>query len=124
MPGTLFREDNSRIMKPLTIIGLGASALLLIAPAARAAGADSWKEHCASCHGQDGTGQTKMGHKLGVKDLTDAAYQKTFTDDQLLKNLKEGETGPDGKVKMKPFADKLSDDDIKGLVGYVRTLSK
>jgi cytochrome c553 len=111
-------------MKILVIIGLGASALLLSSPAARAAAPDSWKAHCASCHGDDGAGQTKMGRKLGVKDLTDGAYQKTFTDDQLFRNLKEGETGSDGKVKMKPFADKLPDDDIKALVGYVRTLAK
>jgi cytochrome c553 len=112
-------------MKSLTIIGLGASLLIVASPAARAAAAaDNWKQSCASCHGQDGTGQTKMGHKLGVKDLTDAAYQKTFTDDQLFTNLKAGETGADGKVKMKPFGDKLADDDIKALVGFVRSLSK
>jgi mono/diheme cytochrome c family protein len=106
------------------MIGIGASALLIAAPAARAAAADSWKQHCASCHGADGTGQTKVGRRLGVKDLTDAAYQKSFTDDQLAKNLKDGETGADGKVKMKPFADKLADDDIKALVAYVRAMSK
>ena len=111
-------------MKSLNIIGIGATALLIASPAARAAAADNWKQHCASCHGADGTGQTKMGHKLGVKDLTDAANQKGFTDDQLFKSLKAGESDADGKVKMKPFGEKLSDDDIKALVAYVRTLSK
>jgi mono/diheme cytochrome c family protein len=65
-----------------------------------------------------------MGRRLGVKDLTDAAYQKSFTDDQLFDHLKAGETGPDGKVKMKPYGDKFSDDEIKALVGYVRSLAK
>ena len=111
-------------MKSLAIIGIGASALIMSSPMARAAAADSWKQHCASCHGADGTGQTKMGHKLGVKDLTDAAYQKGFTDDQIAKNLKDGETGADGKVKMKPFGDKLAADDIKALVAYVRAMAK
>lgn len=111
-------------MKSLSIIGIGAAALLLSSPTARAAAPDTWKAHCASCHGEDGAGQTKIGRKLGVKDLTDAAYQKSFTDDQLFKNLKSGETDADGKVKMKPFGEKLSDDDIKALVAYVRTLSK
>jgi len=111
-------------MKSLSIIGIGAAALLLSSPTARAAAPDSWKAHCASCHGEDGAGQTKIGRKLGVKDLTDAAYQKSFTDDQVFKNLKAGETDADGKVKMKPFGEKLSDDDIKALVAYVRTLSK
>jgi mono/diheme cytochrome c family protein len=111
-------------MKSLKIIGIGAAALLIASPAARAAAADGWSKHCASCHGADGTGQTKMGRKLGVKDLTDAAYQKSFTDDQLFKNLKGGENDADGKVRMKPFADKLSDDEIKALVAYVRAMSK
>jgi mono/diheme cytochrome c family protein len=111
-------------MNSLKIIGIGAAALLIASPAARAAAPASWTQHCASCHGADGAGQTKMGHKLGVKDLTDAAYQKSFTDDQLFKNLKGGETDADGKVRMKPFADKLPDGDIKALVAYVRTLSK
>jgi mono/diheme cytochrome c family protein len=113
-----------RTMKSPKIIGLWATALVLSSAVAHAAAADNWKQHCASCHGDDGAGQTKMGRKLGAKDLKDPAYQKTFTDDQLFKNLKEGETGADGKVKMKPFADKLSDDDIKALVGYVRSLAK
>ena len=111
-------------MKSLAIIGIGAAALIMTSLAARAAAPDSWKQHCASCHGEDGAGQTKMGKKLGVKDLADPAYQRSFTDDQLFKNLKAGETGADGKVKMKAFGDKLSDDDIKALVGYVRSLSK
>jgi len=112
-------------MKTHTIIGLWASALLLAPPAARAAAAaENWTQACASCHGADGAGQTKMGRKLGAKDLRDAAYQKTFNDDQLFGNLKAGETWPDGKVKMKPFADKLSDAEIKALVGYVRSLAK
>jgi cytochrome c553 len=33
-------------------------------------------------------------------------------------------TDSDGKQKMKPFADKLSDDDVKALVTYIRTLKK
>ena len=111
-------------MKSPTIIGLLASALIIASPAARAAAADNWTQHCASCHGDDGAGQTKMGRKLGAKDLTDPAYQKTFTDKQLFKNLKDGETDADGKVKMKPFGEKLKDDEIKDLVGFVRSLAK
>lgn len=61
---------------------------------------------------------------LGAKDLNDGAYQKTFTDDDAFTALKSGLKDPAGKTKMKPFAEKLSDDDIKTLVTYVRTLAK
>ena len=112
-------------MKTQYMIGLAASALLLASPAARAAsGAENWTQACATCHGADGVGHTKIGKRLEVKDLTDAAYQKTFTDDQLFDHLKNGETTADGKVKMKPFGDKLSDDDLKAVVAYVRSLAK
>ena len=62
-----------------------------------------------------------MGRKLGIKDLTDATVQGSFTDDQATKAIKEGVTD-NGQTKMKAFAEKISDDDIKALVAHVRSL--
>jgi cytochrome c551/c552 len=64
-----------------------------------------------------------MGEKLGIKDLTDAKLQAEVTDDKAFKAIKEGIKDSEGKIKMKP-AENLTDDDIKGLVSYVRTLKK
>ncbi len=112
-------------MKNIPATLLCVSVLPLLTPSVRAAAAaDNWAQDCASCHGGDGTGQTKMGRRLGVRDLTDADYQKSYTDDQLYKNLKAGENWPDGRVKMKPYGDQLSDPEIKDLVGFVRGLAK
>ena len=69
-------------------------------------------------------GHTKAGKKVGAKDMTDAANQKAFTDDQAFTAVKTGFKDSTGAVKMQPFADKLSDDEIKALVAYVRTLAK
>jgi mono/diheme cytochrome c family protein len=80
----------------------------------------NWNMDCAACHGKDGKGQTMMGRKLTIKDLTDAKVQASFTDDQAAKAIKEGVTD-NGQTKMKAFADKLSDDDIKALVAHVRS---
>jgi mono/diheme cytochrome c family protein len=103
-----------------------ALALSLSATAARAAdAADNWTQHCAACHGKDGAGHTKAGKKLGVKDLTAVENQKKFSDDDAFNSLKNGLKGDDGtSTKMKPFSEKLSDDDIKALVAYVRNLAK
>jgi len=79
-----------------------------------------WNKDCASCHGKDGKTQTMMGKNLGMKDLTDAKVQAALTDDQAIKDIKEGVT-EDGKTKMKAFADKLSDDEVKALVAHVRS---
>ena len=112
-------------MKPHLLLGTAASILTLAASAARAADApETWGKNCAACHGADGAGHTKAGKMLGAKDLTDAAYQKSFTDDEAFKSVKEGFKDTTGKDKMKPFSDKLSDDEIKALVAYVRTLAK
>jgi mono/diheme cytochrome c family protein len=82
---------------------------------------DNWTDHCATCHGADGKGQTKMGQRLGVKDFTDAKVQADMKDDAATKAIKEGLKDADGKAQMKPF-DTLTDDEVKALVAYVRGL--
>jgi cytochrome c6 len=108
-----------KITTLLAAVLLGASATAYAAEAPEA-----WAKNCASCHGKDGTGQTKAGKQLNVKDLTDAAYQKTFTDDEAFGAVRNGLKDKSGKEQMKPFADKATDDEIKALVAYVRTLAK
>ncbi len=83
--------------------------------------AASWATSCAACHGKDGKGQTMMGRKLSIKDLTDAKVQASFTDADATKAIKEGVT-EGGTQKMKAFGGKLSDEDIKALVAHVRSL--
>jgi len=79
-----------------------------------------WNSNCAACHGKDGKGDTMMGHRLQIKDLTDPKVQDALTDAQATKDIKEGVT-EDGRTKMKAFGDKLSDDQIKDLVAQVRS---
>jgi cytochrome c553 len=81
----------------------------------------TWATNCAACHGKDGKGQTMMGRKLGIKDLTDAKVQASFTDADATKAIKEGVT-EGGAQKMKGFGEKLSDDDVKALVAHIRSL--
>lgn len=85
--------------------------------------AENWTKHCGSCHGADGTAKTKAGRMAGAKDLTDGAYQKQFTDEQIVQRLKDGVTDK-GKEKMKPFKGTLTDDELKALVAKVRTFAK
>ena len=78
-------------------------------------GAVLWGQHCASCHGKDGSGSTMMGKKLAVKDYT---KDQSFSDAEATNVIKNG------KGKMKGFGGKLSDADVKALVAYVRSLKK
>ena len=103
------------------------SFVLVVAGAALAAfaadTATNWTEHCAKCHGPDGKGQTKMGKKLGLRDLTDATVQAKITDADALKAMKSGLTDDKGKTTMKA-AEGLSEDDMKALVTHVRSFKK
>src|SRR4051795_11409557 len=109
-------------MKKIIVIALLVAASAVIS--ARAADVkETWEKTCSKCHGPDGVGKTKMGEKLGIKNLTDAKLQAELKDDQAFKAIKEGIKDSEGKIKMKP-AEGLSDDDIKALVAQVRTLKK
>jgi len=116
------QQPTNRTMKKIlvlaTIFGF-AAALNVSAADAKA----NWDSLCAKCHGAEGKGDTKIGQKLGVKDLTDAKVQAELKDDAAAKGIKEGVKDADGKTLMKPF-DTLSDDEVKALVQYVRGLKK
>lgn len=83
----------------------------------------TWEKDCAMCHGKDGKGDTKIGQKLGIKDFTDAKVQAEIKDDAAKKAIKEGIKDSEGRLKMKAFPN-LSDDDVKGLLEYVRSFKK
>ena len=85
--------------------------------------AENWDNHCAKCHGADGSGNTKVGKKLKLKDYTDAAVQAELKDDEMAKAIKEG-VSADGKEKMKAFKDDLSDAEVTELVAYIRKMKK
>jgi mono/diheme cytochrome c family protein len=107
-----------------TIIILGISILMATPLSARAADAKTnWTNNCAQCHGANGRADTKMGKILNAKDLTDPKVQAEFTDAKATQSIKEG-VKTNGKTTMKAFGGKLSDDEIKALVAYVRTLKK
>jgi mono/diheme cytochrome c family protein len=100
-------------------------AIVLAAGFVSASAADVkeiWAKDCAKCHGPDGKGDTKMGKKLEIKDLTDAKVQGALKDEQMFKAIKEGVKDGD-KPKMKA-TEGVNDEQIKALVAYVRTLKK
>ena len=106
------------LLKPL--IALASLASIAGLSAALAASAtDNYDNHCAKCHGADGKGQTKMGKKLNVRDMTTEAYKKELDDAKAVKSLKEG-IKKDGKEIKKSFASELSDAELNALVAHVR----
>jgi mono/diheme cytochrome c family protein len=101
----------------ITLFAVSASALWAADPKA------NWDMNCAQCHGKDGRADTKMGKQLNTKDLTDPKVQASFSNAQAAKSIKEG-VKSGGRTTMKAFGGKLSEDEIKALVTYVRSLKK
>jgi cytochrome c553 len=108
-------------MNKISLIAIAALAATVICASA-AESKETWEKTCAKCHGPDGKGDTKMGKKLDIKDLTDAKMQASLKDEEMFKAIKEGVKDGD-KTRMKA-AEGLSDDEMKALVTYVRSLKK
>ena len=83
---------------------------------------ENWEKSCAKCHGADGKGDTKMGKKLDIKDLTDAKVQASYKDEEMLKAIKEGIK--DGEKTRMKASEGLSEEEMKALVAYVRAFKK
>ncbi len=87
-------------------------------PAAKS-GAELFRENCQACHGPQGKGDGPAAAALTPrpKNLTDPELIGKLTDDELFAILKNG------KGAMPGFGRRLSDEDIRTLVRYVRTLA-
>jgi mono/diheme cytochrome c family protein len=104
------------------IAGLAVAALAVLIVAPRPAAAEEaskiFARSCSPCHGKDGQ-PNAVFLKQGVRSFKDAAWQKSVTDAELEKTIKEGKKG----TMMASFAKQLSEEEIKGLVAYVRSLN-
>jgi mono/diheme cytochrome c family protein len=97
----------------LTLMGLS----LAVPAMAQQGGAATYSAKCAMCHGADGVGNTPVGKAMKVNSFksdddvkaTDAALIAVTTD---------------GKGKMPAYSGKLTGDQIKDVVAYIRTLQK
>ena len=101
------------MMKKTTILALLLTAALPLAAAADNAAV--YKAKCAVCHGAEGDGQTPMGKKMNLRDLRAPEVQKQ-SNAELTKII------ADGKGKMPGYKTKLTADEIKGLVAFMREL--
>ena len=93
----------------------GVALALTTAGQAQDTGAATYKAKCEHCHGADGMSHTfagKMTHAANLKDpkVTSA------TDEDLIAVV------TNGRKKMPAFKGKLTDEQIKAVVGYIRAI--
>ena len=109
---------------PFLILFVAIFATILPAFAARslptvpANPAQNYAKHCASCHGSDGRAKTLKGKLKHARNLADSEWQEKVSDERIFNSIMNG------KGKMPAYSKKLSQEDIDGLVNYVRGLKK
>jgi mono/diheme cytochrome c family protein len=81
---------------------------------------------CATCHGDDGRAKTELGDEMGIEDMTKAAYWKDLTLEGARKSVLEGikRTVKGKEQEMKPFKDRLREDQVDALILYSASLKK
>lgn len=102
-------------MKKVFVMLVVLGFTMMLAKPAMADDAEAlYKSKCQICHGADGKGSA-AGQKLGVRDFRSPEVAKE-SDPELTKITKEG------KGKMPKFEGKLTDEQIKSLIKYIRSL--
>jgi mono/diheme cytochrome c family protein len=76
-----------------------------------------FRRHCQKCHGSDGTGAEVRSINLPeIPDFTSEKWQKGRNNAQLVASILDGKGS-----SMPPFADKLSNEEVKALAAFVRS---
>jgi cytochrome c oxidase cbb3-type subunit III len=120
------------MVRGTTWLVMGTLLLLLLVAArgAPAADLDAAKENyelfCVKCHGSAGKGDGPGAATLATKprDFTDCERMATYSDEQLFKAIKNGGEAVSMSKDMPAWKDGMDDDEIHGLVAYVRGFCK
>lgn len=86
----------------------------------------TYKHYCAPCHGEMGEGDgTYYSTDLTPtpRDLTDEGYMSTRSDADLFNWIKDGSAASGKSNLCSPWGHTLSEETIRNLIGYVRSLS-
>lgn len=80
---------------------------------------------CTACHGESGKGDGPAAVALNPKprNFTDGNLMNPKTDEHLFKVIKEGGLAVGLSPLMSPWAGQISDQDIKDIIAFIRTLA-
>jgi cytochrome c6 len=107
----------------MTRLTIACAVLVMVTGAGRLAAqqpaetpAALYGRQCAACHGAAGVPSAAMARTMGIPDLTDAHGVLAKPDTALQTSVRAG------KGKMQAYGTRLSADQIRQLVTYIRTL--
>jgi mono/diheme cytochrome c family protein len=81
---------------------------------------DVWKAKCSSCHGRDGSGDTRTGRVEHLPDMRTREWRAAWSDERIREIIREGSPA---NRKMKPFKEKLSPEEIEALIRQLKPTS-
>jgi mono/diheme cytochrome c family protein len=115
------KAENHVILASTILVLLFAGLTLFVVSIVRAnpgpdgaASSATFRTKCAMCHGQDGGG-SEVGKSMNVPDLRSPVVQK-LSDAELAQIISNGKGG------MPSFKNSFSEEQIHGLVTYIRSL--
>ena len=81
-------------------------------------GRDIFFKHCKACHGNNGNGKTFAANVLNPppKNFTSEKSKQELTEKRMIESVTEGRKG----TAMMPWKSRLSQQEIKAVVNYIR----
>ena len=84
----------------------------------------NYKTYCMQCHGMHGKGDGVNVPAMNVlpRDHSDHKYMMTRTNTEIYKAIKFGGAAVNKSVKMPSWGDTFTEEELRQLVGHIRTL--
>ena len=118
---------RSALARPGWILLLGAALHLPATWAGAVTPEENFKWYCVQCHGPEGKGDginSVDELPVGPMNLTNPEEMKKFSNDQIIQTVTHG--GPANTLDslMPPWGNRLTADEIRDLMRYVRSLCR
>jgi caa(3)-type oxidase subunit IV len=86
----------------------------------------TYNQACGVCHGNAGDGNGPAGGAMSPKpaNFTDAAFWTTRDDERIFNAIKNGAASVGGSPLMVGWSASYDDDQIRGIIGYLKTAFK
>ncbi len=104
------------------LIGMGVNTVTAEEKGDAAKGKELYNQYCVSCHGAEGKGDGVAAQALDPKprDLSDAAFTSTVTNEHLYKVISEGGPAVGLSPLMAAWGGAMSEADIWDVIAFIR----
>ncbi len=112
-------------MRPIKLLFAAAAIMFVASPALHAEEAYlNYKTYCMQCHGMHGKGDGVNVPAMNIlpRDHSDNAYMMKRTNTEIYKVIKFGGPVINKSVKMPPWGDTFTEQELQELVGHIRRL--